>query len=215
MNAPQPVTALEKSLPAPAPGRPPARPISLGRKATYQDVLDAPPNMVAEIIDGALYTQPRPAIPHAKAGSLIGAELGWPYGRDRGDPGGWWILYEPELHFGDDVIVPDWAGWRRERMPECPDAGYCVDAPDWVCEILSPSTRKLDLTKKRGIYAREGAQYLWFVDPDSRTLEALALRAGRWAQIALLSGDVTVSLPPFEAARFPLDSLWVKAPAGR
>ena len=173
--------------------------------------------MVAEVIDGALYTQPRPTSAHALTSGTLYSKVNntFGHGHGAGGPGGWWIVYEPELHLGEDIIVPDLAGWRHERMPQYPIVKFFTLTPDWVCEALSPSTRKLDLTKKRRIYAREGVKWLWFVDPDSRTLEALELYDGRWTQIAVLSGDATVSLPPFEAARFPLDLLWAQnAPAG-
>ena len=107
--------------------------------ATYQDVLDAPPHMVAELVGGALYLHPRPAFPHAFAGSALGVEIGGPFQKGRGGPGGWWIIDEPELHLGPDVLVPDIAGWRRERMPAFPDAPWSDLAPDWVCEVLSPA----------------------------------------------------------------------------
>ncbi len=121
------------------------------RKATYKDVLAAPPDMVAEVIAGTLHTRPRPAMRHARASSTIGIEVGGPFDRGRGGPGGWWIIDEPELHLDEDIVVPDLAGWRRETMPEYPDAAYCTVAPDWVCEILSPSTRRIDLGGKRDI----------------------------------------------------------------
>ena len=148
------------------------------RQATYQDVLDAPPNKVAEVIAGTLHTHPRPAMRHARASSGIGAKIAPPFDFGDGGPGGWWIIFEPELHLGEDIVVPDLAGWRRETMPEYPDAAYCTIVPDWVCEVLSPSTRRLDLNEKRALYAREGVGHLWFVDPDARTLEAFALREG-------------------------------------
>ena len=179
------------------------------RRATYQDVLDAPPNMVAEIVQGALHLQPRPASPHARASSSLGMEVGTPFDRGRGGPGGWWIIDEPELHLGDDVLVPDLAGWRRERMPTYPDAPWFDLAPDWVCEVLSPSTRRLDLTSKRAAYAREGVAHLWFVDPLARTLEAFALRDGVWTLLGAIREDSTVCLPPFEAVEWQLGALWV------
>ena len=178
------------------------------RKATYQDVLDAPPNMVAEVIDGTLHMQPRPAMGHARASSILGMEVGSTFDRGRGGPGGWWIIDEPELHLGNDIVVPDIGGWRRETMPEYPDAAYCTVAPDWVCEVLSPSTRRIDLGGKRDVYAREGVSHLWFVDPDARTLEAFKLRDGQWVLLATLVDDDPVSLPPFDAITFPLDALW-------
>ena len=178
------------------------------RKATYRDVLDAPPHMVAEIVRGALHMQPRPAVRHAIAGSSLGMEIGGPFQRGRGGPGGWWIVDEPELHFGEDILVPDLAGWRRERMPEPPDEAYIALAPDWVCEILSPSTRKLDLEGKRPIYAREGVEHLWFVDPAARTLDAFALEGGAWTPAGSARENDPVALPPFEAVTFPLGALW-------
>ena len=177
--------------------------------ATYQDVLDAPPNMVAEVLHGTLYTHPRPAMRHAWASSGLGSKLGEPFNFGRGGPGGWWIVDEPELHLGDDVVVPDLAGWRRERMREFPDTAYCELAPDWACEVLSPSTRVLDRGAKQRIYAREGVSHLWFVDPDAQTLEAFELRENRWVLLNKMSGSIDVSLPPFEAIRFSLGDLWI------
>jgi hypothetical protein len=178
------------------------------RPATYQDVLDAPPNMIAEIIRGALHLQPRPATPHAFAGSALGVKIGGPFQFDGDGPGGWWIVDEPELHLGEEIVVPDIAGWRRERMPRFPRTAYVTLAPDWVCEILSPSTRALDVGPKRAIYREHGVGWLWLVDPEARSLEAFALRDGAWSEIGTLTGDDTVSIPPFDATRFPLAALW-------
>ena len=176
--------------------------------ATYQDVLDAPEHMVAEIIDGTLFTHPRPAPPHVTAASVLGGCLGPPFHRGAGGPGGWRILGEPELHLGDEVLVPDLAGWRRERMPDLPDIAYFTLAPDWVCEVLSESTRKVDLLRKRPIYAREGVPYLWLIDPMDRTLEAFELHEGQWLLIAAVQDDEAVSIRPFDAITFSLEDLW-------
>ncbi|MCY4141825.1 MAG: Uma2 family endonuclease [Rhodobacteraceae bacterium] len=180
----------------------------MSRNATYQDVLDAPPHMVAEVVAGTLHTHPRPAKPHAWASSVMGIEIGAPFGRGRGGPGGWLIFDEPELHVGEDIVVPELAGWRRETMSEDMEGAYFTQAPDWVCEVLSPSTRRLDQGEKRSIYAREKVPHLWFVDPDARTLEAFELRGKLWVLLATLVDDALVSLPPFEAISFPLDALW-------
>ena len=177
-------------------------------RATYQDVLDAPAHRVAEVVDGTLHTHPRPAPPHATATSVLGGELNPPFHRGRGGPGGWWILDEPELHLSEDILVPDLAGWRRERMAELPDTPYFTIAPDWACEVLSASTRRLDLHGKRPVYAREGVGHLWLVDPADRTLEAFELREGQWVLIATAKDDDPVSIPPFEAITFDLDALW-------
>ena len=178
------------------------------RRATYQDVLDAPAHQVAEIVDGTLHTHPRPAMPHARASSMLGIELGGPFDRGRGGPGGWWIIDEPELHLGEDILVPDLAGWRRERMPEYPDTAYVTLAPDWVCEVLSASTRRLDLQGKRPVYAREGVGHVWLVDPTDRTLEAFELREGEWVLIAAAKDDDPISIRPFDAITFSLGDLW-------
>ena len=176
-------------------------------RATYQDVLDAPPHRVAEIVDGVLHTNPRPALRHARASSSLGVKIGGPFDYDAGGPGGWWIIFEPELHLGEDILVPDLAGWRRERMPDFPDAAYSALAPDWVCEVLSPSTRKLDLHGKRPVYAREGVAHLWLVDPADRTLEAFELRDGQWVLIATAKDDDPVRVRPFKAVSFRLADL--------
>ena len=176
--------------------------------ATYQDVLNAPPHMVAEVIDGTLYTHPRPDPTHTTASSGLGICVGPPFHFGRGGPGGWWIVDEPELHLSQDIVVPDLAGWRRERMRELPTEAYFTLVPDWVCEVLSPSTRNLDLGTKRAIYAREGVKFLWFVDPRERSLEAFQLRGTKWVLIDKLFDNASVSLPPFEAVCFDLADLW-------
>ena len=176
--------------------------------ATYQDVLNTPPHTVAEIVDGTLYTQPRPRVSHRIASTGLVGFISQTFQYGRGGPGDWWILFEPELHLGDDVVVPDIAGWRRERMPELPTGAYITLAPDWVCEVLSPSTRTLDLGGKRAVYTREKVSYLWLVDPDAQSLEAFALRNKEWALIDTLFDDALVSLPPFEVISFNLSDLW-------
>ena len=188
---------------AASPSEAPAR-----RRATYQDVLDAPAHQVAEIVGGTLHTHPRPAVLHARASSSLGAKIGGPFDYDAGGPGGWWILDEPELHLGDDILVPDLAGWRRERISELPDAAYFTLAPDWVCEVVSASTRRLDLQGKHPIYAREGIAHLWFVDPTDRTLEEFELRDREWVLIAAVKDDDPISIRPFDAITFSLGDLW-------
>ena len=122
-------------------------------RATYQDVLDAPEHRVAEIVDGTLHVSPRPPTLAALAKTRLSAGLGRAFDRGRDGPGGWWIFHEPDLHFGEDVLVPDVTGWRRERMPKLPDTDYVILAPDWACEVLSPATRRFDLVDKRPVYS--------------------------------------------------------------
>ena len=153
------------------------------RNATYDDLCALPDHMVAEIIDGDLFASPRPASPHALASSMLGAAVIGSFGDEPsgGDlPGGWWILFEPELHFRRDVLVPDLAGWRRERMPTVPDVAGFELAPDWACEVISPSTGEIDRGRKMRVYARERVGHLWIVDPILRTLEVYRLEDGRW-----------------------------------
>jgi Uma2 family endonuclease len=180
------------------------------RRATYADLEDLAPNLVGEIIFGTLYAMPRPRVRHARAATRLGARLGPPFDEGEGGPGGWIFLDEPELHLGDDVLVPDLAAWRRARLPELPDAAYLTLAPDWVCEILSPSTRALDTTDKRSVYHRERVGYLWYVDPDS---EAQTLEVQRWSEpgyvlIGSYRGAARVRGEPFEALELPLSVLW-------
>ena len=182
------------------------------KRATYADVYDVPDNFVAEMLDGDLYASPRPAVPHARAASVLGVVLGDAFDLGRSGPGGWLILYEPELHFGNDVLVPDLAAWRRERMPEAPDDAYITLAPDWVCEVLSPSTEALDRGKKLRVYAREGVAHAWLVDPLRQTLEVLALESGAWSLLASHERGMAVRVVPFDAVELPLGALWRAPP---
>lgn len=177
--------------------------------ATYQDVLDAPPNTVAELVAGKLHLQPRPAARHGLAGSRLGMKIGGPFdfGDDDG-PGGWWTIDKPEIHLGENVLVPGMAGWRRERVSKYPDTTAFELIPSWVCGILSPSTRRFDLTEKRALYGEARVPHLWFVDPNACTLEAFENRNESWVLITALKNDDTVCLPPFEAIEFPLSVLW-------
>lgn len=176
--------------------------------ATYEDLLKVPDHLVAEIVDGDLYASPRPAPRHAHATSRLGGSLDGPFDRGRGGPGGWRILDEPELHLGPDIVVPDLAGWRRERLPALPEEAYFSVAPDWVCEVVSPSTAALDRVKKMGVYARERVQHAWLIDPIAQTLEALRLENSRWVIVSSCAGAEVVRVPPFEAIDLDLAVLW-------
>ena len=185
------------------------------RPATYDDLLAVPSHLVAEILDGELHTSPRPAPRHADAATGLGGALRGPFDRGRGGPGGWRILGEPELHLGRDVVVPDIGGWRRARLPQLPDQAYVDVAPDWICEVLSPSTAAIDRVKKLTIYARVGVGHAWLVDPIDQTLEVLALEGSRWVLVATYAGADVVRAEPFLAIDLDLTLLWEDpSPAG-
>lgn len=177
---------------------------------TYKDRSHLPEHLVGEIIHGALYTHPRPAPKHARACSVLGGRIGELFDWGTG-PGGWQILDEPELHLGPDVLVPDLAGWRRERMPKLPETWFEL-APDWVCEILSSSTARLDRALKLPLYARYGIGHLWLVDPELQTLEVYVLDTAHeqtgWLLLTVLEGGASVRQPPFDAVEFSLGGLW-------
>jgi Uma2 family endonuclease len=179
------------------------------REATYDDLVRLPEHLIGQIIAGELIASPRPANDHAVASSTLGSELLGPFQRGRGGPGGWWILDEPELHLGKDVLVPDLAGWRRARLPTVPREPFFTLAPDWVCEVLSPSTAGLDRVRKKHVYAREGVEYVWLVDPVGRTLEVFRLNEGRWLELGAWSGEDRVRAAPFDAIELELGALWL------
>jgi len=182
------------------------------KRATYEDLLAVPEHLIAEILDGELVTSPRPAYPHAFTTGEVFGDLRGSFGRGPGGgaPGGWWILFEPELHLGDDVLVPDLAGWRVSRMPKVPNVAACDLVPDWACEVVSPSSARQDRVRKMRIYAREGLANLWLVDPLARTLEIYRLEAGQWLLRASHGGDERARCEPFEALELELARWWVE-----
>lgn len=180
------------------------------RPATYADIEALPPNQIGEIVRGVLYANPRPASPHVLASSALGEELGPPFKRGQGGPGGWVILDEPELHLRDDVLVPDLAGWRRERMPEVPNTVGFTLAPDWVCEVLSPSTSKLDRAEKLPVYAREKVTHVWLVDPLEQYLEILWLDGETYRIVGTHAENARVRAEPFDAIELDLSVLWMR-----
>lgn len=179
------------------------------RPASYDDLLALPEHVVGQLVFGVLYASPRPAPRHARAASSLGSELGSPFDRGRGGPGGWVILDEPELHLGEHVLVPDLAGWRRERLPELPtNQAYFDLAPDWVCEVLSPSTAAVDRGDKRKVYETHQVGHLWFVDPEAQTLEILTLDGESYRLVEVFSGGDHVRAVPFDAIELDLAQLW-------
>lgn len=176
----------------------------------YEQLSALPENMVGEIINGRLYAHPRPAKPHAIITSVLGMDIGSSYHRGRGGPGGWWIIDEPELHFIRDVevLAPDLAGWRRERLPHMTGDHRFEVIPDWVCKVLSPSTAKIDRFEKMPVYAQYGVPYLWLVDPQARTLETFELREQRWTVLGLFKDADHVRAAPFQEVDVALADLW-------
>lgn len=180
-----------------------------GKKpATYQDVLDAPEHQNAEIINGELHVSPRPGGPHTVVASALGVVLGAPFQFGISGPGGWLILDVPELHIVGDIVIPDLAGWRRERLSEVPDAAYFTLAPDWACEVLSQSTAAVDRADKLPIFARAGVKHVWLIDPRQRTLEILRAHDGDWLLVGTHRDAARVRAEPFDAIELDLSMLW-------
>ena len=181
------------------------------RPATYEDLSLVPPEKVAEILAGELVVSPRPAAPHAQAASLLGSNVLEPFSRKPGGPGGpggWIILFEPEIHLGEDVLVPDVAGWRRERMPRVPNVPFFTLAPDWVCEVASPATRRIDRLRKMPIYAREKVQWLWLVEPEDKLLEVYRLEGTSWLVVSTHGESERVRAQPFDAVELQIGRWW-------
>jgi Uma2 family endonuclease len=178
--------------------------------ATYAEIEALPEHLTGEIIDEVLYVRPRPASPHARSTSRLGMSLGGPFDIGTGGPGGWIILDEPEVHFDRDVVVPDLAGWRRERLPVLEPTPWLSLTPDWICEVLSPSTASHDRIRKLRVYARNGVAYVWLVDPLAQTLEVYALDGEQYRVTPLGQDSDIVRAPPFDAVPLDLALLWAK-----
>lgn len=178
------------------------------QSATYADIEALPENVIGEIVAGELYVSPHPEFPHSIAASELLIDLGGFFRRGRGGPGGWWILVEPELHFDRDVVVPDLAGWRRERMPVPPRTASTDLAPDWICEVLSPATAVIDRTRKLDVYCRVGVAHVWLVDPAARTLEVLRREGTRWVAVANHGDRDKARIEPFDAVELDLALWW-------
>jgi len=183
------------------------------KPASYDDLLAVPDNLVAEIIFGVLETHPRPPPPHAFSGHSLGVELTNPFQNGRGGPGGWVFAAEPELHLGPHVVVPDLAGWRVETLPYMPETAYIETPPDFVCEIPSPSTLKLDRGAKRRIYATFKIGHLWLLDPVAKFLEVFELRDEQWLLFDSFTEEDEVKALPFDAVPFAMKHLWPLPPA--
>jgi len=181
------------------------------RYSTYEDVLRAPKHLVAEVLNGDLYLTPRPSGPHAEAASVLGMDLGSAFHRGRGGPGGWILLFEPELHLQAEILVPDLAGWRRSRLNAVPAAAFIEVAPDWACEVVSPGRERMDREHKLPIYARERVQHVWLVDPLERSIEVYRLDGESYRLVTTRGGTDRVRLEPFDAIELDLFALWPTA----
>lgn len=176
--------------------------------ALYRRLEALPETQIGEILRGDVVASPRPAPRHAKAIIALGNKIYDPYDQGQGGPGGWRIFSEPEVHLRSEVVVPDLAGWRRERMPDFPEAAAIDLPPDWVCEILSPNSKRRDRVIKRAIYAEHGVSFLWFIDPVERMLDVLELTEQGWLIDAIYAENDVARARPFDAIDLPLADLW-------
>lgn len=179
------------------------------RRATYDDLYTIPDNTTGEIMDGELVLTPRPSARHSNLEFVLSTRLGPPYRFGEGGPGGWVILLEQEIMFGEDLLVPDFSGWRKGRFPGIPEKNWISVPPDWVCEILSPSSASLDRVRKMPIYAQHGVQYLWLMNPIEKTLEVYRLESGRWFYSAAFAGDDKARAEPFQEIELNLADFWM------
>lgn len=185
-------------------------PSTVRKFSIYDELLALSDNVVGEIIAGELIVSPRPAPRHARASSALGGKIWDPFDQGQGGPGGWWILNEPEIHLADDVVVPDIAGWRRSNLPVLPtDKAYFTVTPNWVCEIISPSTARHDRIEKLTIYAREKVEFVWLVDPSPKTLEIYKLHEEGWILLRSFAGNKKIKAEPFDAIELDLSALWL------
>jgi len=178
------------------------------KRATYEDLYTIPENMTGEIIDGELIVSPRPSRKHVYTTSTLGSEIGPAYHSGRGGPGGWIILIEPEIGLGEDIVVPDLAGWKRERIPASEEHNWISVCPDWICEILSPGTARTDRVKKMRVYARHELAHLWLIDPIDKTLEAYRFQSGSFMVAGVYGENEKVRLEPFPEVEIDLSNLW-------
>jgi Uma2 family endonuclease len=181
------------------------------KPATYEDLLKVPEHLVAEIVDGELFTSPRPASRHANATGMLFVALVRRLQRGEGCPAEWWFLLEPELHLGPDVLVPDIAGWRKEHMPRVPDVAWFDLAPDWICEVVSVRTARLDRIRKLPRYAGHGVPHAWFVDPVAESVEVYRRQGEHMLLLSTHEGHEPLRAEPFESCELDLSDLWLEA----
>ena len=175
----------------------------------YEQLEQLPESLTGQILNGQLYTHPRPNGKHILISSNVGAELHGPFQKGKNGPGGWWILQEPEVHLtlNSEVVVPDLAGWKKERLPEIPDTHKFTVIPDWICEIFSPSTESIDKEIKMPLYAKYGVKYLWLIHPIKKSLQAFKLTNNEWILQGTFEGNDAISIEPFDSINIKLNDL--------
>lgn len=183
------------------------------RRVTYADLEALPDHVIGELLDGEVVVSPRVALPQVFAGSALGTLLRGPFEAGRGGPGGWSLADEPELRLGPHLVVPDLAGWRRERPPARSGGASIERRPDWVAELVTPASARFDRVTKLDLYGEAGVPYCWLIDPVARILEVFARAEAAWSRIAAWGGDVAVRAPPFDAIELALSDLWGPAPS--
>jgi Uma2 family endonuclease len=180
----------------------------LDHPASWDDLLRVPEGAIGEIVAGELVAAPRPGLPHTLVASDLTVVLGSPFRLGAGGPGGWVILDEPRVRFGDDIRVPDLAGWRRERWTNLPRTGPISVLPDWVCEVLSPSTERDDRTERRALYAGAGVRHYWIVSPAARTVEIHRLGPEGYLIAGSFAAPGLVRAEPFDAVAIDLGQVF-------
>lgn len=181
------------------------------KPARYEDLFTIPANTTGQIVAGELIVTPRPSRQHVKAATALGSELTFPFDFGRGGPGGWVILVEPEIQLGGHILVPDLAGWRKERFPVAEDHNWISAIPDWICEIISPNTVRLDRITKMSIYGDHGVPHVWLVDPVAKTLEVFGLEPSKgWLTLGLYAENQAIRAEPFQDAEIALEHLWME-----
>ena len=180
------------------------------RPATYEDLLDVPDSLVAEIVDGGARDQfparhsTRGCVSRFRARCIQCSMPRWR------NPGGWVILFEPELHIVGRDPRPRHRRLASGTHAHPPRCGVHRDFADWVCEVLSPATAALDRTRKMRHYARAGVSHLWLLDPQPETLEVFRLDGDSWRLVTSVAGAVQIAAKPFDAIEMNLARIWAR-----
>lgn len=186
--------------------------VTAKKPATYADIEALPPHLTGQIIDGELFVSPRPAPAHARTVSTLGGLINVQFDVGLMGPGGWRILDEPEIHLDTAVLVPDIAGWRLENWTDQIQTAAIKTAPDWICEVLSPSTERFDRSRKLMTYGRLGIRHAWLVHPTRHFVEVYENRAGAWVLLTVEAGNSELRAAPFDAVGISLKAIWLNPP---